>query len=107
MANERSMNEGQDRHADVTVLLCTWNRARLLGETLDSLARMQVPSELRWEVLVVDNNSTDDTADVVHGRASSFPAPLRYLFERRQGKSCAMNAGIRTSSAPILAFADD
>jgi glycosyltransferase involved in cell wall biosynthesis len=68
---------------------------------------MQVPPELRWEVLVVDNNSTDDTADVVHARASSFPTPLNYSFERRQGKSCAMNAGIRISSAPILAFADD
>ncbi len=72
-----------------------------------SLARMSVPSKLRWEVVVIDNNSSDETAAVVASAAQSFPTPLHYVFEQRQGKSCAMNAGIRAASAPLLAFADD
>jgi glucosyl-dolichyl phosphate glucuronosyltransferase len=107
MADERPMNAGQGEAVDATVLVCTWNRARRLDETLTSIARMKVPSRLRWEVVVVDNNSSDETAAVVAGRVQSFPTALHYVFERRQGKSRAMNAGIAASSAPILAFADD
>jgi|SRR5579871_4029404 len=107
MADEQLMNATQDWHADVTVLICTWNRATLLEETLGYLARMSLPPGLHWEVVVVDNNSTDDTADVVRRRMSSFPTALRYVFEQRQGKSCAMNAGIAAATAPILAFTDD
>jgi glycosyltransferase involved in cell wall biosynthesis len=107
MADERSMNGGQPEHADVSVLICTWNRATLLRETLEHLARVKVPSGLRWEIVVIDNNSTDDTATVVRSHLQSFPTVVRYVFEQRQGKSCAMNTGIRAASAPILAFADD
>jgi len=49
---------------DATVLICTYNRASLLAETLDSLTRCRV-STLRWNVIVVDNNSTDATRQVV------------------------------------------
>jgi glycosyltransferase involved in cell wall biosynthesis len=92
---------------NLTVLICTWNRSSLLGETLDSLARVSVPDGLRWDVLVVDNNSTDDTATTVRNRALSFPVPLRYEFERRPGKSWAMNTGLAACSSPITAFIDD
>lgn len=101
------MNRSDRGHTDVTVLVCTWNRATLLAETLGSLARMQIPANLRWDVVVVDNNSTDDTRAVVERCSRSFPAPLGYVFEPRQGKSSAMNAGIRITTAPIVAFADD
>src|SRR4051794_13307883 len=94
-------------YEDLTVLICTWNRASLLGETLDSIARVDIPEGLAWEVLVVDNNSTDATVDVVRARARAFPVPLRYVFEPRQGKSCAMNTGLEHSRAPLIAFADD
>ena len=107
MGDERSMNSDHDGHADITVLICTWNRATLLGETLDSLADMTMPSGLRWEVVIVDNNSTDDTRAVADGRARQFPAPVHYVFERNQGKSAAMNAGLGVSSAPLVAFIDD
>ena len=92
---------------DVTILICTWNRARLLDETLASLAGMNVSSTIRWEVVVVDNNSTDGTRAVVERHAGSFPSPLRYIFESRQGKSFAMNAGLRRPLRSIIAFADD
>ena len=91
----------------ISVIICTWNRAGLLDETLTSLAAADVPPDLHWEVVVVDNNSTDDTRAVVERRARDFPAALRYLFEPRQGKSWAMNTGLASSRFPIVAFADD
>lgn len=91
---------------DATVLICTYNRAAFLGETLDSLARSRVVG-LRWNVLVVDNNSTDDTRAVVAARIDGFPAPLEYLFEPRQGKSHALNTGLRATTAAFVVFTDD
>ena len=96
-----------EHYENLTVLICTWNRARLLRETLDSLAHVRVPDGLCWDVLVIDNNSTDDTASVVQERSQTFPVALRYVFEPRQGKSAAMNTGIRESHHPLIAFADD
>ena len=65
---------------DATVLICTYNRAAFLGETLDTIARSRV-SLVRWNVLVVDNNSNDGTRDVVMSRVADFPVPLEYLFD--------------------------
>ena len=92
---------------DATVLICTFNRAAVLGETLDSLAALRVPQGLTWDVLVVDNHSTDRTRAAVEARAANYPVPLRYLFEGRQGKSYALNAGIARSAARVIVFTDD
>lgn len=92
---------------DVTVIICTWNRVNLLEETLISIGDMDCPQKFRWEVVVVDNNSTDRTRDLIAQISRSFPTTLDYVFELRQGKSYAMNAGLRASSAPIAAFVDD
>jgi FkbM family methyltransferase len=93
--------------ADVSIIICTYNRHRLLGETLDSLAATRVGQGLAWEVIVVDNNSSDRTREVIEARMAGFPAPLRRVFESRQGKSHALNTGIQSSAAPIVAFTDD
>jgi GT2 family glycosyltransferase len=58
-------------------------------------------------VLVVDNNSSDGTRKVVNERAAEYPVPLRYQFEPHQGKSNALNAGIRATTARIIVFTDD
>lgn len=92
---------------DATVLIATYNRARFLDRTLASLRELAVSPGRRWEVLVVDNNSADDTRAVVERHARDFPVPLRYLFEARQGRSSALNAGIAASTAPIIAMTDD
>jgi glycosyltransferase involved in cell wall biosynthesis len=94
------------RATDVAVLIATYNRARLLGETLDVLAASQ-SSGYRWEVVVVDNNSTDNTRQVVEERQRAYPVPLRYLIETTQGRSAALNTGIAETSAPLLLFTDD
>lgn len=90
---------------DITVLIATYNRAPLLMRTLDSLARLR--STRTWEVLVVDNNSTDETPRVVAKRAGNYPVVLRYVFERQQGKSVALNTGIARSTGRVIAFTDD
>jgi glycosyltransferase involved in cell wall biosynthesis len=90
---------------DATVLICTYNRANLLGETLEAIAKVR--ATLAWEVVVVDNNSTDDTRSVVASRQAHYPVRLRYLFEKRQGNSFALNTGIASTNATIVAFTDD
>jgi glycosyltransferase involved in cell wall biosynthesis len=58
-------------------------------------------------VIVVDNNSVDDTRTVVTSRTDVFPVPLRYLFEPRQGKSNALNSGLAATDAELILFTDD
>jgi hypothetical protein len=89
-----------------SVIIPTFNRAELLGETLDRLADIR-PALSRWDVIVTDNNSSDDTRAVVERRQSHFPVPLRYLFEPRQGRSWALNTAIDATAAPALVFTDD
>jgi glycosyltransferase involved in cell wall biosynthesis len=92
---------------DLSVVLCTYNRCAGLAETLTSLAGQRVRPETAWEVLVVDNNSSDRTAEVCRDFRDSFPAPLRYVFEARQGLSHARNRGIAEAAGHCVAFAED
>jgi len=92
---------------DVSVIIPTYNRCGGLPALLDSLCRQEAAG-VRFEVLVVDNNSADRTRAVVEQFAAQHPAlPLRYVFEPQRGVSHARNAGIRESAAPLLAFIDD
>jgi len=87
-----------------SVIIATYNRADELPKTLESLKQLEVAEP--WEVIIVDNNSTDDTREVV-AREKTFPVPLRYLMEKEQGRSAALNAGIRAAKGEILAITDD
>src|SRR5688572_31003829 len=88
-----------------SVVIATFNRAQDLRGTLQSLAGLDADGP--WEVIVVDNNSPDDTRQVVASMAAGFPVELRYLFEREQGRSPALNAGIRAARGRIIATTDD
>jgi glucosyl-dolichyl phosphate glucuronosyltransferase len=92
---------------NITAILCTYNRCESLARALDSLAASVVSRTIEWEVLVVDNNSTDETRQVVEGFSLRDPRRFRYVFEPKQGKSHALNTGIRESLGEILAFIDD
>ena len=92
---------------DATVLIPTYNRAPLLDETLHYLRKLTVSPSRRWEVLVVDNNSADDTRRIVERHAAGFPVALRYLHEATQGRSSALNAGIAAAQGEIIAMTDD
>ena len=88
-----------------SVIIATYNRAEELVKTLESLKGLD--SAEPWEVIIVDNNSSDNTRDVVLERVDSFPVPLRYVMEKEQGRSAALNAGIRLAKGEILAITDD
>jgi glucosyl-dolichyl phosphate glucuronosyltransferase len=92
---------------DASVLIATFNRASLLDDTLASLAMLRTSAALRWEVVIVDNNSTDDTQAVVGRHQRTFPVALRYLFEAKQGRSSALNTGIAAAAGRVIAFTDD
>jgi glycosyltransferase involved in cell wall biosynthesis len=91
----------------VSVLICTYNRAALLAETLAALNVAQAPDDCVVEIVVVDNNSSDDTRAVVEQAASQSRWPIRYALESQQGKSYALNRGLALASGDILALTDD
>ena len=91
----------------LSILICTYNRSRLLEETLNALQRAHPPDDCVVEVIVVDNNSTDDTREVVSRAAATGPYPVRYLSERQQGKGFALNSGLAIAQGEILALTDD
>jgi glycosyltransferase involved in cell wall biosynthesis len=92
---------------NISVILCTYNRSASLEKALESLSASIVPNPIEWEILVVDNNSSDGTRAVVESFCLKYPGRFRYLFEPHQGKSHALNSGIRDARGEILAFVDD
>jgi glycosyltransferase involved in cell wall biosynthesis len=92
---------------NITVILCTYNRQQSLARALNSIGISTLPAATEWEVLVVDNNSNDATRAVVADFCRRYSGRFRYLFEPRQGKSYALNAGIREAHGDILVFVDD
>jgi glycosyltransferase involved in cell wall biosynthesis len=92
---------------DITIVLCTFNRKDDLATALTSAAALVLPESIEWEILVVDNNSSDGTHDVVEEFRNQYGSRFRYLFEPQQGKSHALNSGIREARGKILAFMDD
>ncbi len=90
---------------EVSVLISTYNRAPRLRTALAAL--LEQTGDVRCEVIVIDNNSTDDTAGVVAEMSASSPDRIRYVFEGRQGKSYALNTGLTLARGQILAFTDD
>ena len=92
---------------DVSVVLGTYNRAASLQMTLETFSRLVCPSHLGWELLVVDNNSHDNTREVIHNFARTATFPLHYIFEEQQGRSAALNSGIAAAKGEVIAFTDD
>jgi len=89
------------------VLIPTYNRSALLRRTLDSLLAADQPRSMPCVVTVCDNNSSDDTAAVVAEYQARFGGRLRYVFERRPGRSSALNSAIAASSGELVAMIDD
>ncbi len=91
---------------DLSILICTRNRATALSETLASIQCQFLPRGFSAEVLVIDNGSTDSTADVIRDYARAN-LPVRHVFEPRPGKGYAYNRGIAESRATVLLWTDD
>jgi GT2 family glycosyltransferase len=88
-----------------SIVIPTYNRADELANTLASLSAIR--SAEPWELIVVDNNCSDGTPDVVQAAKPSFPAPLTYVFEKVAGRCAALNAGIARATGEIIVTIDD
>jgi glycosyltransferase involved in cell wall biosynthesis len=90
------------------VIVPTYNRHEMLKRTLDSLMAARVPAGLSVRVTVVDNNSKDSTRETVEGYIEKYGMErVRYLFETAQGRSPALNAGIRATDGDLVGTIDD
>jgi glycosyltransferase involved in cell wall biosynthesis len=94
---------------DFTVAIPTLNGADRVPLVLDKLRSQITPAQLNWEMLVVDNNSSDGTAQVVQEYQSSWggSVPLRYCFESQQGLAFARQRAIDEAQGEFVGFLDD
>jgi glycosyltransferase involved in cell wall biosynthesis len=89
----------------VTVSICTWNRAKLLDQTLTRMHGLRIPAGVTWELQVVNNNCSNGTDEVIERHAGRLP--LRRLFERQQGIGHARNCALQAAQGELLLSADD
>lgn len=91
----------------ISVLIATYNRSRSLKDTLDSLLNQERKDNFSYEAIVIDNNSSDKTKSTIESYMEKFAGKLKYVFEPKQGKAYALNAGIHQARGEVLAFTDD
>ena len=89
----------------VTVAICTWNRAPLLAQTLEEFTKLSAPASVEWELLVVNNNCTDATDQVIADYERRLP--IRRLFEAQPGLSNARNRAVAEASGSHIIWTDD
>ena len=89
------------------VVIPTYNRSQLLRKTLRSLLDARVPPGLDVRITVVDNNSKDDTREVTLAEQAKANLPISYVFEKQQGRSPALNAGVKATTGTHVGFIDD
>jgi glycosyltransferase involved in cell wall biosynthesis len=95
--------------ADLTVVICTYNGGHRFPEVLEALLTQVNTEEFSWEILLVDNNSTDNTAQIVRDYQKQFQgiAPLQYCFEPLQGAAHARHRAVKEVKSPLIGFLDD
>jgi len=91
----------------LSVVVPTYNRSGLLRDAVASLLRAPVPDGLEVTILIIDNNSKDDTAEVVAQLQEKAPLPVRYFRETKQGLSHSRNRGISEADGDLVGFIDD
>ena len=92
-------------HMKITVAICTWNRSRLLRQTLDHIAQMQIPDGTQWELVIVDNRSTDDTRAVIE--TFNDRLPVQYVYESEQGHSASRNCAVDHATGDYIIWTDN
>jgi len=89
----------------ITVAICTWNRAKLLKQCLEQMTKLVIPPDVEWELLVVNNNCTDDTDQVIASFSNRLP--IRRLFEPKQGLSHTRNLAASEAKGDYILWTDD
>lgn len=91
----------------ISVVICSYNRADYIIQAIESLHQQNFPKD-QFEVLVVDNNSIDNTSELVmEYKKQHHDLHLSYLTEQRQGASFARNTGAKFAKGRLLCFMDD
>jgi len=91
----------------LTVIICTYNRSKYIGNLLESIAANDLPKS-EYEILLVDNNCTDNTREICNAFAAAHPdVQFRYTVEPEQGLSAARNKGIKEAKGDIIVYIDD
>lgn len=93
--------------ADLSVIIPTRNRVESLRRTLEQLKAQQTDGRFTYDIIVVDNGSTDGTRAVLDALQADFPVRLRYVYEAAPGRPFALNAGMRQADGGLLVFTDD
>jgi glycosyltransferase involved in cell wall biosynthesis len=99
------MTEQRGLTPRISVVICTWNRSRLLRKTLEHMTLLNTPPGIRWELIVVNNNCSDDTESVLDDFQSKLP--LVRLFEPTPGKSHAANRAVGEAKGEYIVWTDD
>lgn len=97
------------RQIDFTVVIPTYNGEKKVGAVLDSLKLQQFTQNLNWEIIVIDNNSTDNTAKLIHEYQENWQedCQLKYFCEEKQGAAFARKRGIKEANSSLVGFLDD
>jgi glycosyltransferase involved in cell wall biosynthesis len=93
------------QYPSITVAICTWNRADFLAETLEGLLHLDLPKELDWELIIVNNNCTDHTDKIIDKFRSKLP--LKSVFEVVPGLSNARNRAVHEARGDYIIWTDD
>jgi glycosyltransferase involved in cell wall biosynthesis len=91
----------------ITVVICTYNRADMLDAALASVVAQRISTEIPFEVVVVDDGSTDNTANVMARHSSSSQIQIRYVTQANSGVAAARNRGVAEARGDWIAFFDD
>jgi len=103
---EKAMEE-QAGFSGISVVICSYNRQKFIGKALDCLAEQTLPPD-QFEIVIVDNNSTDQTADISRAFIQNHPSVrARYFLEKQKGLSFARNRGLQEALFPIITYIDD
>src|SRR5262245_55018585 len=105
--NSAGVSSAGTASPDISVVVCTRNRAALLRGALASLYDLATEDEFTYEIVVVDNGSTDETPQVIAAAARESKHPLRGISEREPAIVAARNRGITAAQGRWIAFFDD
>ena len=93
------------QYPNMTVAICTWNRASFLAETLEGMLHLDLPNTLSWELIIVNNNCTDQTDRVIEKFRGQLP--IRRIFEVTPGLSNARNRAVQEAQGDYIVWTDD
>lgn len=95
------------RFHKVSAIICTRNRAASLERTLQTMVKLDLEGIAEFELVVVDNGSSDATSSIIESFKADAPFPVHYVSELRPGLSAARNSGLALASGALILFTDD